>query len=102
MVTADQLLRQTVFVTPEERSAAEDICNATKEEILRRAGEKLLLHSDEETRDVLQNKLDHLQKILRSKKDHLLSFYVEIIILLEHADALETVRQNVEIDEGDN
>ena len=94
---------QAVYVTPEERSAAEDICNATKEEILRRAGEKLLLLIDEETRNVLQKKLDHLQKNLqRSKKDQLLSFYAEIMEELEHADALETVCQNVEIDDDDN
>ena len=32
---------QTVYTIPEDRSVAENICNAAKEEILRRSGEKL-------------------------------------------------------------
>ena len=67
---------QTVYTTPEDRSVAENICNDTKEEILRRSGEKLQLLSDEETKDELLKKLDNLQKNpQKSKKEHLLKFY---------------------------
>lgn len=64
MVRTDQTLRYTVYTTPEDRSVAENICNATKAEILRRAGEKLQLLSDEETKDELLKELDNLQKNL--------------------------------------
>ena len=78
---------QTVYTTPEDRSVAENICNATKEELLRRSVEKLQLLIDEETEDKLLKKLDNLQKNLqKSKKEHLLKFYEEIMEELEHAD----------------
>lgn len=94
---------QTVYTTPEDRSVAENICSATKEEILRRAGEKLQLLSDEETKDELLKELDNLQKNLqKSKKEHLLKFYDEIMEELEHADVLETVCHNVEIEDDGN
>ena len=93
---------QPVHVTTEERSAAEDIGNATKEEILRRADEKVQLLSDEEVKSELLKRLaDFRKQMSRIKKDTMLTFYEEIMEELDHQDTSETVCQSVEIEDGD-
>lgn len=88
---------QPVYVTSDERSAAEDIGNATKEEILRRADEKHQLLSDVEVKADLLKKLGAVCKhISRIKKD---TFYEDIVEEVNNADILETVCQSAEIDE---
>jgi len=91
---------QPVYVTTEERSVAEYIGNSTKEEIVRRADEKLQLLSDEEVKSDLMKKLaDFKRQIARIKKDTLLALYEEITEELNNADVLEMVCQSVEIEE---
>lgn len=93
---------QPVHVTTEERYAAEDIGNATKEEILRRADEKVQLLSDEEVKYELLKRLgDFRKQISRIKKDTMLAFYEEIIEELDHQDTSEAVCQRVEVEDGD-
>lgn len=91
---------QPVYVETEQMSVAEYIGNATKEEILRRADEKLQLLSDEEVKSDLMKKLaDFKRQIARIKKDTLLALYEEIVEELNSADALEMVFQSMEIEE---
>ena len=91
---------QPVYVETEQISVAEYIGNATKEEILRRADEKLQLLSDEEVKSDLMKKLaDFKRQIARIKKDALLALYEEIVEELNSADVLEMVFQSVEIEE---
>ena len=86
--------RQAVGIPPEQRSVAEYIGNATKEEILRRADEKLQLLSDVEVKSHLMKKLaDFKRQIARIKKDTLLALYEEIVEELNSADVLEMVCQ---------
>ena len=64
----------TVYTTKEDRIQGEDINNATKSEILERGEEKINLVSDEDIKDVLQNKMNELKRKQSSlKKDVLLS-----------------------------
>ena len=64
----------TVYTTEEDRIQGEDINNATKSEILERGEEKINLVSDEDIKDVLQNKMNELKRKQSSlKKDVLLS-----------------------------
>ena len=51
-----------MYTTEEDRIQGEYITNATKSEILERAEEKINLASDEDIKDVLQNKMNELNK----------------------------------------
>jgi len=69
----------TVYATEEDRIQVEDINNATKSEILERAEEKINLVSDEDIKDVLQNKMNELKRKQSSlKKVVLLFFFYEV------------------------
>ena len=57
----EQMPSYKCFVTIEDRAVAEDIRNATKDEIFRRIVEKLLLIIDKETRESLSSKLEILK-----------------------------------------
>lgn len=50
-----------VYTTEEDRIQREGINNATKSEILERAEEKINLLSDEDIKDLLQNKMNNLR-----------------------------------------
>ena len=68
-----------MYTTEEDRIQGEDITNATKSEILERAEEKINLESDEDIKDVLQNKMNELNKKQSSwKKEVLLPFFYEV------------------------
>lgn len=67
-------------MTAEERAVSEDIKNSTKDEILRSTKNKIQQMSDEEIREPLSQKLDHLRRnINESKKENLVMFYNEIL-----------------------
>lgn len=67
-------------MTAEERAVSEDIKNSTKDEILQRVLDKIQQISDEEIREPLSQKLDHLRRnINESKKENLVMFYNEIL-----------------------
>ena len=69
----------TVYTTKEDRIQGEDINNATKSEIRERAEEKINLLSDEDIKDVLQNKMNELKRKQSSlTKEVLLSFFYEV------------------------
>lgn len=69
----------TVYTTEEDRIQGEDINNATKSEIRERAEEKINLVSDEDIKDVLQNKMNELKRKQSSlKKEVPLSFFYEV------------------------
>ncbi|KAK2548974.1 hypothetical protein P5673_030723 [Acropora cervicornis] len=88
---------QTLFVTAEERAVAEDIKNSSKDEILRRVLEKIQQISDEEIREPLSQKLDHLRKnINKSKKENLVIFYNEILEELQQSQAQQETAYVVE------
>lgn len=81
---------QMLYVTAEERAMAEDIKNATKDDILRRIAEKLQQVSDEEIRGPLSKKLDILKaQPSKAKKETMLMLYDEIIEELQHQEAQE-------------
>ena len=87
----------TLFVTAEERAVAEDIKNSTKDEILRRVSDKLQQISDEEIREPLSQKLDHLRRnITKSKKEILVIFYNEILEELQQAQSQQETAYVVE------
>ena len=68
-----------MYTTEEDRIQGEDINNATKSEILEGAEEKINLLSDEDIKDVLQNKMNELKRKQSSlKKEVLLSFFYEV------------------------
>ena len=68
-----------MYTTEEDRIQGEYITNATKSEILERAEEKINLASDEDIKDVLQNKMNELNKKQSSwKKEVLLPFFYEV------------------------
>ena len=52
---------QRLYVTVQERAVAEDIKNATKDEILKRIGDKLQQIFDEEVRGPLSSKLEYFK-----------------------------------------
>ena len=91
---------QTLFVTAEERAVAEDIKNSSKDEILRRVLDKIQQISDEEIREPLSQKLDHLRKnISKSKKENLVIFYNEILEELQQSQAQQETAYVVEEEE---
>ena len=84
-------------MTAEERAVAEDIKNSSKDEILRRVLEKIQQISDEEIREPLSQKLDHLRKnINKSKKENLVIFYNEILEELQQSQAQQETAYVVE------
>ena len=90
---------QRLYVTVQERAVAEDIKNATKDEILKRIGDKLQQIFDEEVRGPLSSKLEYFKTHpSKAKKDALLVLYNDIIEELQH---LEAVNEQciVEVDE---
>ena len=90
---------QPVYITTDKRAAAKDVQNATKEEILRSAAEKLKLLCDEEIKADLLKKLADLQKQISRKKG---KEGKEIVEDLNNAVILETVCQSVEIEDDCN
>ena len=80
-----------VYTTEEERSQGEDISNASKPEILRRTEGQISLLSDEDTKDVLEQKLAEYKRKQQSlKKEVLISFFLEVC---------EEVKANVDADQ---
>jgi len=74
----------------EDRAVAEDIRNATKDEIFRRIAEKLLLITDEETREPLSSKLEVLKaQPSKAKKETLLLLYSEIVEEIQNQETQE-------------
>lgn len=63
-----------MYVTTDERSAAEDIHNTTKEEILRREDFFQLLSDKEIKADLLKELADFPKQISTIKKGHIVSF----------------------------
>lgn len=81
---------QVLYVTMEDRAVAEDIRNATKDEIFRRIAEKLLLITDEETREPLSSKLEVLKaQPSKAKKETLLLLYSEIVEEIQNQETQE-------------
>ena len=71
--------------------------NSNKDEILRRVLDKIQQISDEEIREPLSQKLDHLRKnINKSKKENLVIFYNEILEELQQSQAQQQTAYVVE------
>lgn len=84
-------------MTAEERAVSEDIKNSTKDEILPRVSDKIQQISDEEIREPLSQKLDHLRRnINESKKENLVMFYNEILEELQQSQAQQETAYVVE------
>ena len=80
---------QVLYVTIEDRAVAEDIKNATKDEIFRIA-EKLLLIIDEEIKEPLSSKLQVLKaQPSKAKKETLLLLYSEIVEEIQNQETQE-------------
>ena len=80
---------------------AEDINNATKDEILRRIADKLQQFSDEDVRGPLSIKLQLLKaQPNKAKKDTLILLYNEIVEELEDLQAMQEAC--IPQDEGEN
>lgn len=81
---------QKLYVTVQERAVAEDIKNATKDEILKRIGDKLQQIFDEEVREPLSNKLGYFKAHpSKAKKEALLVLYNDITEELQHLEAVD-------------
>lgn len=81
---------QVLYVTIEDRAVAEDIRNATKDEIFRRIVEKLLLIIDKETREPLSSKLEILKaQPSKAKKETFLLLYSEIMEEIQNQETQE-------------
>ena len=79
-----------LYVTADQRVVAEDINNATKDEILKRIAEKLQQVSDEDVRGSLSIKLELLKaQPNKAKKDTLILLYNEIVEELQDLQAVE-------------
>ena len=71
---------------------AEDVRNATKDEIFRRIAEKLQLLTDEETRQPLSSKLEVLKaQPSKAKKETLVLLYSEIVEEIRNQETQEAV-----------
>ena len=91
---------QRLYVTVQERAAAEDIKNATKDEILKRIEDKLQQIFDEEVRGPLSSKLEYFKAHpSKAKKEALLVLYNDIIEELQH---LEPVDNNCIVEDGED
>ena len=76
---------QVLYVTTEDRALAEDIRNASKDEIFRRIAEKLLLLTDEETREPLSSRFGAIKaQPSKVKKENLVLLYNEIVEELQN------------------
>ena len=81
---------QRLYVTVQERDAAEDIKNATKDEILKRAEYKLQQIFDEEVRGRLSSKLEYFKAHpSKAKKEALLALQYDMIEELQHLEAVD-------------
>lgn len=79
-----------LYVTVQERAVAEDIKNATKDEILKCIGDNLQQIFDEEVEGPLSSKLEYFKAHpSKSKKDALLVLYNDIIEELQHLEAVD-------------
>lgn len=75
---------QVLYVTT-DRALAEDIRNASKDEIFRRIAEKLLLLTDEETREPLSSRFGAIKaQPSKVKKENLVLLYNEIVEELQN------------------
>ena len=78
--------------TTEDSALAEDIRNATKDEIFRRIAEKLLLLTDEDTREPLSSRSGVLKaQPSKVKKETLVLLHNEIVEQLQNQDTQEEV-----------
>ena len=83
---------QVLYVTTEDRALAEDIRNASKDEIFRRIAEKLLLLTDEETREPLSSRFGAIKaQPSKVKKETLVFLYNEIVEELQNQETQEEV-----------
>lgn len=83
---------QVLYVTTEDRAVAEDVRNATKDEIFRRIAEKLQLLTDEETRQPPSSKLEVLKaQPSKAKKETLVLLYSEIVEEIRNQETQEAV-----------
>ena len=81
---------QRLYVTVQERAVAEDIKNATKDEIMKRIEDKLQQIFDEEVRGPLSSKLEYFKEHpSKAKKEALLVLYNDIIEELQHLEAVD-------------
>lgn len=92
-----------LYVAVNQRVVAEDINNATKDEILKRIADKLQQVSDEDVRGPLSIKLELLRaQFNKSKKDTLILLYNEIVEELRDLQAMEEACIPQEEEENDN
>ena len=92
-----------LYVTAEQRVIAEDINNATKDEILRRIADKLQKVSDEDVRGPLSIKLQLLKaQPNKAKKDTLILLYNEIVEELRDLQAMQEACIPQDEQENDN
>lgn len=83
---------QVLYVTTEDRDLAEDIRNASKDEIFRRIAEKLLLLTDEETREPLSSRFGAIKaQPSKVQKETLVLLYNEIVEELQNQETQEEV-----------
>lgn len=91
------------YTTEGERAQAEDINNASKNEILKITECQISLLSDEHTKAVLEQKLTELKRKQSSlKKEVLISFYLEVfeeLKLNEDADQIMFIEDQSEDDD---
>lgn len=92
-----------LYVTVEQRVVAEDINNATKDEILRRIADKLQQVSDKDVRGPLSIKLQLLKaQPNKAKKDTLILLYNEIVEELGDLQAMQEACIPQDEEENDN
>lgn len=85
-----EVCHHPLCVTANQRVVAEDINNATKDEILKRIAEKLQQVSDEDVRGPLSIKLELLKaQPNKAKKDTLILLYNETVEELQDLQAME-------------
>ena len=81
---------QRLYATVQDRAVAEDIKNATKDEILKCIGDKLQQIFDDEVRGPLSSKLEYFKAHpSKAKKEALLVLYNDIIEELQHLEAVD-------------
>ena len=92
-----------LYVTVEQRFVAEDINNATKDEILGRIADKLQQVSDEDVRGPLSIKLQLLKaQPNKAKKDTVVLLYNEIVEDLGDLQAMQDACIPQDEEENDN
>lgn len=81
---------QKLYVAVQERAVAEDIKNATKDEILKRIGDKLQQVFGDEVRRPLSSKLEYFKAHpSKAKKEALLMLYNDVIEEFQHLEAVD-------------